>query len=140
MCCFLLFRYEEDEAGSEAEQTTNSVDVQTTTAGRDKEGVFIIFTDGEVALDGFYYNGQRHEFVGHKGRVLGTSCHCGQLIVATLMEANTCMIAAYSLQVVPLVLHGRLDGFEVVHSLDVLKQNNWSEKIWLLFGGYVSYA
>ena len=73
---------------------------QPSTSGRsDKEGVFVVFTDGEIALDGFYQNGRRNVVLGQPGRVLASSCHRGKLVVASSEDNSTCIIAMYCLQV-----------------------------------------
>ena len=65
----------------------------------EKQGVFIVFTDGEVALDGFYQNGARNESFGEHGRVLASSSHRGKLVVASAPSNESCVIAMYCLEV-----------------------------------------
>lgn len=100
ICSKKLFcsRHVED---SEEDFPREKGEEEASTSGRDKEGVFIVFTDGEIALNGFYYNGQRNDFVGQKGQVLATSCHRGRLVVAALLETQTCEIAVYTSKVKP---------------------------------------
>lgn len=81
------------------EQSCNTQPEASTSGRSDKEGVFVIYTDGEIALDGFYKNGRRNDVFGMQGRVLASSAYRGKLAVATTSKLGSCTVAMYSLQV-----------------------------------------
>ena len=92
------------EAGDRSEDerpTDSATDSAASTSGQEKQhgGVFVVFTDGSVALENYYCNGRKGESIHGGGRVLAASCRRGKLAVLTARDGSSPEVAVYSLLV-----------------------------------------
>ena len=71
------------------------------TSGREEHGgVFVVFSDGTVALDSFYSNGKQGKALGPEGsRAEATACHQGILAVVSIDEEQKRGLDIYGLKV-----------------------------------------
>lgn len=116
----------------EAEEASDSSVSQpeASTSGRETHGgVFIVFTDGTIALESFYTNGKPSRTLGKEGRLLqAVSCYQGTLAVLTSEGEQKQVLSIYVVEVIttqnfPSSIFSRTDHI-AYFAQDVLKNGN----------------
>lgn len=74
---------------------------ESSTSGRsENRGVFVVFTDGRVALDGYYSNGKHGRCMGpDSSKVEAAASHQGSLLVVSVDADLRHSLRLYGLQV-----------------------------------------